>query len=59
MRDSNGMHRDSFTFTRTVLNGIEMVRGLYIREALRKTTMARITPIDVNLAQPSSNAVER
>ena len=24
-----------------------MVRGLYIREALRKTTMARITPIDV------------
>ena len=47
MRDSNGMHRDSFTFTRTVLNGIEMVRGLYIREALRKTTMARITPIDV------------
>ena len=32
MRDSNGMHRDSFTFTRTVLNGIEMVRGLYIRE---------------------------
>ena len=41
------MHRDSFTFTRTVLNGIEMVRGLYIREALRKTTMARITPIDV------------
>ena len=59
MRDSNGMHRESFTFTRTVLNGIEMVRGLYIREALRKTTMARITPIDVNLAQPSSNAVER
>ena len=59
MRDSNGMHRDSFTFTRTVLNGIEMVRGLYLREALRKTTMARITPIDVNLAQPSSNAVER
>ena len=47
MRDSNGMHRESFTFTRTVLNGIEMVRGLYIREALRKTTMARITPIDV------------
>ena len=32
MRDSNGMHRESFTFTRTVLNGIEMVRGLYIRE---------------------------
>ena len=32
MRDSKGMHRDSFTFTRTVLNGIEMVRGLYIRE---------------------------
>ena len=32
MRDSNGMHRDSFTFIRTVLNGIEMVRGLYIRE---------------------------
>ena len=59
MRDSNGMHRESFTFTRTVLNGIEMVRGLYLREALRKTTMARITPIDVNLAQPSSNAVER
>ena len=59
MRDSNGMHRESFTFTRTVLNGIEMVRGRYIREALRKTTMARITPIDVNLAQPSSNAVER
>ena len=59
MRDSNGMHRESFTFIRTVLNGIEMVRGLYIREALRKTTMARITPIDVNLAQPSSNAVER
>ena len=53
------MHRESFTFTRTVLNGIEMVRGLYLREALRKTTMARITPIDVNLAQPSSNAVER
>ena len=24
-----------------------MVRGLYIREALRKTTMARIKPIDV------------
>ena len=47
MRASNGMHRESFTFTRTVLNGIEMVRGLYIREALRKTTMARITPIDV------------
>ena len=47
MRDSNGMHRESFTFTRTVLNGIEMVRGLHIREALRKTTMARITPIDV------------
>ena len=59
MRDSNGMHRESFIFTRTVLNGIEMVRGLYLREALRKTTMARITPIDVNLAQPSSNAVER
>ena len=59
MRDSNGMHRESFTFTRTVLNGIEMVRGLYLREALRKTTMARITPIDVNLAQSSSNAVER
>ena len=59
MHDSNGMHRESFTFTRTVLNGIEMVRGLYLREALRKTTMARITPIDVNLAQPSSNAVER
>ena len=32
MRDSNGMHRDSFTFTRTVLNGIEMVRGLHTRE---------------------------
>ena len=32
MRDSNGIHRESFTFTRTVLNGIEMVRGLYIRE---------------------------
>ena len=32
MRDSNGMHREPFTFTRTVLNGIEMVRGLYIRE---------------------------
>ena len=32
MRDSNGMHRESFTFTRTVLNGIEMVRGLYTRE---------------------------
>ena len=32
MRASNGMHRESFTFTRTVLNGIEMVRGLYIRE---------------------------
>ena len=32
MRDSNGMHRESFTFTRTVLNGIEMVRGLYLRE---------------------------
>ena len=32
MRDSNGMHRESFTFTRTVLNGIEMVCGLYIRE---------------------------
>ena len=59
MRDSNGMHREPFTFTRTVLNGIEMVRGLYLREALRKTPMARITPIDVNLAQPSSNAVER
>ena len=59
MRASNGMHRESFTFTRTVLNGIEMVRGLYLREALRKTTMARITPIDVNLAQSSSNAVER
>ena len=24
-----------------------MVRGLYLREALRKTTMARIKPIDV------------
>ena len=47
MRDSNGMHRESFIFTRTVLNGIEMVRGLYLREALRKTTMASITPIDV------------
>ena len=32
MRDSNGMQQESFTFTRTVLNGIEMVRGLYIRE---------------------------
>ena len=32
MRDSNGMQQESFTFIRTVLNGIEMVRGLYIRE---------------------------
>ena len=41
MRDSNGMHRDSFTFTRTVLNGIEMVRGLYIREVF-DTLYARL-----------------
>ena len=41
MRDSNGMHRDSFTFTRTVLNGIEMVRGLYTREVF-DTLYARL-----------------
>ena len=41
MRDSNGMHRDSFTFIRTVLNGIEMVRGLYTREVF-DTLYARL-----------------
>ena len=41
MRDSNGMHRDSFTFTRTVLNGIEMVRGLHTREVF-DTLYARL-----------------
>ena len=41
MRDSNGMHRESFTFTRTVLNGIEMVRRLHTREVF-DTLYARL-----------------
>ena len=55
MRDSNGMHRDSFTFTRTVLNGIEMVRGLYTREVFdtldgrRRMTIRRSKEITLKI----------
>ena len=41
MRDSNGMQQESFTFIRTVLNGIEMVRGLHTHEVF-DTLYARL-----------------
>ena len=41
MRDSNGMQQESFTFIRTVLNGIEMVHGLHTREVF-DTLYARL-----------------